>query len=86
MVDEANNTNNTPTSHNLCATTTSYSSIGAIPKLIRNRSNNSAASVNGLIRVFSHPSSKFKGSVSVLENLGTYHQQFVNVCKTSNST
>ena len=55
MVDEANSTNNTPTQHNLGATTTSYSSIGAIPKLIRNRSNNSAASINGLIRAFSHP-------------------------------
>ena len=50
------------------------------------RSNNSAASVNGLIRAFSHPSSKFKGSGSVLENLGTYHQQFMNVCKTFNLT
>ena len=68
--------------------TTSYSSIGAIPKLQTTRNTNSEghANVSGLSRAFSHPSLKFKGSGSASENLGTYHQQFMNSCKTYNLT
>ena len=81
MADVGDGTNNTLTQHKAGATTTSYSRIGAIPKLIRTRSDNSTVSLNCLIRAFPHLSSKFNGSGSVLENLGTYHHQVMNVLK-----
>ena len=66
----------------------SYSSISAILKLISSRQQNldGYANIGGLVRAFSYPSTKFKGSGSESENLGTYHQQFMNVCKTFNLT
>ena len=66
----------------------SHSSVGAIPKLISSRQQNSDgyANIGGLMRAFSHPSAKFKGSRSESENLGTCHQQFMNVYKTFSLT
>ena len=86
MVNVGDGTNNTLTQHNAGATTTSYSSIGAIPNLIKTRSYSSTVPLNCLIGAFPHPSSKFNGPGSVLENLGTYHHQFMNVLKTFNLT
>ena len=53
----------------------SYSSIGAIPKLISSHQQNSDgyANIGGLMRAFSHPPTKFKGSGSESENLGTFY-------------
>ena len=64
----------------------SYSSVGSIPKLPLSRPNNSNPNVSGLFRAFSHPSSKFQGSGSVIENLGTFHQSYMNICKSFNLT
>ncbi len=63
----------------------SYSSIETISSLpeYRSRENSSnRPSVAGLIKAFSHPQSKFTGSGEVIENFGSYHQSFVNLCKT----
>ena len=66
----------------------SYSSVGAIPRLTARRQHNSWSSgnANGVFRAFSHPSSKLYGSGSMHENLGTFHQSYINTCKTFNLT
>ena len=64
----------------------SYSSVGSIPKLPSSRPNNSSPNVSDFFRAFSHPSSKFHGSGSVMENLGTFHQSYINICKSFNLT
>ncbi len=58
----------------------SYSNIGAIPRLPINRSTHqtSSANVNGRFRAFTHPTSKFSGLGSMHENLGTFHQSYIN--------
>ena len=66
----------------------SYSFIGAIPRLPAKRQHDSylSGNVNGVFRAFSHPCSKFHGSGSMHENLGTFHQSYINTCKTFNLT
>ena len=61
-----------------------YSSIGTIPSLPEYRSREHSSNRPNfaeLIKAFSHPQSKFTGSGEVTENLGSYHQSFVNLCK-----
>ena len=64
----------------------SYSSVESIPKVPLSRPNNSSPSVSGLFRAFSHRSSKFYGSGSVTESLGTFYQSSMNICKSFNLT
>ncbi len=59
-----------------------YSGIGSIPRLPIAREEKSRPSLNvvSLITVFAHPSSKFSGTGSLIENLATFHQAYVNTC------
>ena len=65
-----------------------YSSIGAIAQLSRDRTRDDApqANIGGLNKYFTHPTSKFSGEGDLAENLGAYHQSFMNICRSSNLT
>ena len=65
-----------------------YSSIGPIPQLPRDRTRHEAPSANigGQIKSFNHPSTKFSGEGDPAENLGAYHQSFMNLCRSFNLT
>ncbi len=64
----------------------SYSSVGGIPRLPARRSEgrSSGRNLNGLLRGFSDPSSKFSGSLDIMGDLGSFHQQYMNTCKSRN--
>ncbi len=61
-----------------------YSSIGAILRLPSRRDGNdhTGSNVSGLFQAFPHLKPKFMGSGSITENLGTFHQGFMNICTT----
>ncbi len=66
----------------------SYSSVGEIHLLPARRSEgrSSGPNLNGLFRVFSHPSSKFSGFGDMMEDLRSFHQQFMDTSKSCNLT
>jgi len=61
---------------------TRYSSIGSIANIPDRNRPNEKSNVGGLIKSFTHLSSQFTGSGSIDEHLGTFHQNFANLCRT----
>ena len=61
---------------------TGYMSIVSIPEIPEIRRPDERSNVIGLIKAFSHLSSQFSGSGSIEENVGTFHQNYANLCRT----